>query len=59
MLQAALMDVRLPQVQITEGAATDDPPEIELDDDPDVAASLDTSGVPLLITVDQVRAPAT
>ena len=48
------MDVRLPQVQITEGAAADDPPEIELDDDPDVAAALDTSNVPLLITVAQV-----
>ena len=53
--QAALMHVRLPQVQITEGAGADDPPEIELDDDPEVAAALDTSNVPLLITVAQVR----
>ena len=53
-MQAALMDVRIPHVEMTEGSAMDEQPELELDDDPAVAATLDTSNVPLLITVAQV-----
>ena len=52
-LQAALMDVRIPHVEMTEGSA-EDQPEIQLDDDPEVAATLDTTHVPLIITIAQV-----
>ena len=48
------MDVRIPHVEMTEGTSADDQPEIQLDDDPEVAASLDTTNVPLVITVAQV-----
>ena len=39
---------------MTEGTSADDQPEIQLDDDPEVAAALDTTNVPLIITVAQV-----
>ena len=48
------MDVRIPHVEMTEGTSADDQPEIQLDDDPEVAAALDTTNVPLIITVAQV-----
>lgn len=50
-VQAALVDLRIPQVQIS---PTDDPteaPEIELDDDPEHSTALDTSRVPLVVSL--------
>lgn len=49
--KAALVDLRIPQVQIS---PTDDPteaPEIELDDDPEHSTALDTSRVPLVVSL--------
>ena len=49
------MDVRIPHVEMMEGTSAEDQPEIQLDDDPEVATALDTTNVPLIITVAQVR----
>ena len=55
--QAALVDLRIPQVEISPTDDPEDEPEIELDDDPEHAAALDTSKIPLLVTVAQVIPP--
>ena len=55
LLQAALMDLRIPHLDVSMGEEGDDP-ELDLDDNPELAASLDTSRVPVIVTVSQVRA---
>lgn len=51
--QAALADLRIPHIDVTMGEGGEDP-ELDLDDDPERAIALDTSQVPLLVTVTQV-----
>ena len=53
--QAALMDLRIPHLDVSMGEEGDDP-ELDLDDNPELAASLDTSRVPVIVTVSQVGA---
>lgn len=52
-MQAALADLRIPRMEVNMGEDGDEP-DLELDDDPQQAASLDTTRVPLIITVSQV-----
>ena len=53
--QAALMDLRIPHLDVSMGEEGEDP-ELDLDDNPELAASLDTSRVPVIVTVSQVGA---
>ena len=53
--QAALVDLRIPRVEISPTDDPEDEPEIDLDDDPEHATALDTSKLPLVVTVAQVR----
>lgn len=51
---AALKSTRIPKVKVSQGAS-EDGPELELDDDPDSAVQLDTATVPVIVSVSQVR----
>ena len=51
--QAALADLRIPKIEVTM-AEEDEEPELGLDDDPELATSLDTSRVPVIVTLAQV-----
>ena len=53
-LQAALQDTRIPLVEVGATENPDEEPELELDDDPAHATQLDTSNVPVIVTVSQV-----
>lgn len=52
-MQAALADLRIPRMEVTMGEDGEEP-DLELDDDPELAASLDTTRVPLILTISQV-----
>ena len=53
MVQAALADMSIPAVEV-QAAEGNDEPELEVSDDPSSAVKLDTSQVPILLTVSQV-----
>lgn len=53
MVQAALADMSIPAVEV-QAAEGSDEPELEVSDDPSSAVKLDTSQVPILLTVSQV-----
>ena len=53
-VQAALADLRISKLDITMGEEGDEP-EMELVDDPEQETALDSSRVPVIITVLQVR----
>lgn len=50
--KAALGDLRIPRMEVNMGEDGDEP-ELELDDDPEQASSLDITRLPLIITVSQ------
>jgi len=50
--KAALADLRIPRMEVTMGEDGEEP-DLELDDDPELAASLDTTRVPLILTISQ------
>lgn len=54
MLQAALQDTRIPLVEVGVTEHPDEEPELELDDDPAHAKQIDTSQLPVIMTVSQV-----
>ena len=54
-VQGALADLRIPRVDISPSDDPEDEPEIELDDNPEHATTLDTSRLPLVVTVAEVR----
>ena len=54
MSQAALADTRVPAVEVLYGEAGDGDPELELDDDPAACLRLDTSAVPVILTLSRV-----
>ncbi len=55
-LQAALADTHIPQVSVVEAEGDHgDDPELDIDEDPDNVMRLDVAGLPLLVTVGQVR----
>ncbi|KAK9807210.1 hypothetical protein WJX73_009206 [Symbiochloris irregularis] len=49
--RAALTDLQIPRVDISPSDDPEDEPEIELDDDPEHAASLDASRIPVVVTL--------
>ena len=51
-MQAALADLRIPRMEVSMGEDGEEP-DLELDDDPQAAASLDTTRIPLILTVAQ------
>lgn len=53
-MQAALTNLRIPKIDVTMGEEGDDP-DLDLDDNPELAASLDTSRVPIIVTITQVQ----
>lgn len=52
-LQAALIDTRIPHIEVSMGEEGEEP-ELDLDDDPLKAAALDTSRVPIIVSIAQV-----
>ena len=56
-MQAALADTKLPAVEVLYGEGGEGDPELELSDDPGASTRLDTSAVPLIVTVARVRGP--
>lgn len=52
-VQAALADLTIPKLDISM-AEEGDEPELELVDDPDLETSMDTSRVPVIISISQV-----
>lgn len=52
-MQAALTDMSIPAVEVS-AAEGNDEPELEVSDDPSSAVKLDTSRVPILLTISQV-----
>lgn len=56
MMQAALTDMSIPAVEVS-AAEGNDEPELEVSDDPSSAVKLDTSKVPILLTISQARVP--
>ena len=52
-VQAALADMSIPAVEV-QAAEGNDEPELEVSDDPSSAVKLDTTQVPILLTVSQV-----
>jgi exosome complex component RRP42 len=50
-IKAALASTLLPKVDLIAGEDPDDEPDYELDDDPSSALQLDTSGVPVILSV--------
>ena len=54
---AALMNTRIPHVEITAGENGEEP-EIELDDDMDNSVLLDLQGLPVIVSVAQVTGSA-
>ncbi len=54
-LQAALQDTRIPLVEVGVTESPDEEPELELDDDPAHAKQIDTSQLPVIMTVSQVQ----
>lgn len=52
--KAALADARIPRVEVVPGEDPTDEPDYEVDDDPAQAQRLDTSGLPLCVTVSQI-----
>ena len=55
-MQAALTDMSIPAVEVS-AAEGNDEPELEVSDDPSSAVKLDTSKVPILLTVSQACMP--
>ena len=53
-MQAALADLRIPRMEVSMGEDGEEP-DLQLHDDPQAAASLDTARVPLILTVAQAR----
>ena len=53
-VQAALTDLSIPSVEVEAGEDENALPELEVSDDPASATKLDTSKVPILLTVSQV-----
>lgn len=51
-MQAALADLRIPKIEVNMTEEGDEP-ELDLDDDPESAASLNTSRIPIILTVNQ------
>lgn len=52
--RAALSDVKLPAVSVTEGSEGE-PIEIEVSDDPNDCKEIDVSGVPVTVTLSKVK----
>eukprot|EP00124_Ichthyophonus_hoferi_P005030 Ihof_evm2s646 gene=Ihof_evmTU2s646 len=54
-VNAALYNTRIPKIRLVEGD-DDEPIDIELDDDPSASIAMDTSNLPILITLTKIGA---
>jgi hypothetical protein len=53
--QAALADTRVPKVNVVDADGVDQPADFEVDEDPRAAQQLPLDGVPVVVTLRQVR----